>query len=252
MPLPTHDLILLLLASLAAGALNAVAGGGSFLTFPALVLAGVPPLIANATNTVALLPATFTSAWIYRDDLAAARGQVPLWRFIGVSFIGGALGSLLLLCTPEKLFEAIVPWLLAFATAVFAFGKLLSAWLRSRMHMSLAALIAMQFLIGLYGGYFGGGIGILMLAMLGLYGMTDLHAMNGVKTLLSGCMNLVAAAVFIIAGAVWWREAGLMFCAAMAGGVIGPWLARRVPMAALRAFVIAVGVTMTVYFFLRR
>lgn len=252
MPLTTHDLILLLVASLAAGALNAVAGGGSFLTFPALVLAGVPPLIANATNTVALLPATFTSAWIYRDDLAAARAQVPLRRFIAVSFVGGAAGSLLLLCTPEKLFEEIVPWLLLFATVVFAFGKPLSAWLRARMQLSLAALIAVQFLIGIYGGYFGGGIGILMLAMLGLYGMADLHAMNGVKTLLSGCMNLVASTVFIGAGAVWWREAGLMFFAAMAGGVIGPWLARRVPPAALRSFVVAVGAAMTAYFFLRR
>lgn len=251
LPMTTHDLSLLLAASLAAGALNAVAGGGSFLTFPALVLAGVPPVIANATNTVGLLPATFTSAWAYRDDLSAARGQIPLWPFVAVSVLGGALGSLLLLVTPDKLFEAIVPWLLLFATAVFALGRPLSAWLRARVHLGLGALVATQFVIGLYGGYFGGGIGILMLAMLGLYGMTDLHAMNGMKTVLSGCMNLVAAAIFVLARAVWWREALIMLAAAVVGGWIGPWLARRVPLAALRAFVVAVGVAMSGYFFLR-
>ena len=246
-----RHLLVLLLASFAAGAINAVAGGGSFLTFPALVLGGVPPLIANATNTVGLLPATFSSAWAYRKDLGAARGELPLRPFILVSFAGGALGSLLLLFTPEKVFEAFVPWLLLFATAVFAFGRTLSLWLRARVHLSLGVLILTQFFIGIYGGYFGGGIGILMLAMLGLYGMTDMHAMNGMKTVLSGCMNIVAALIFVFAHAVWWREAAWMLVAAIGGGVAGPWLARRLPASVLRGFVIAVGATMSVYFFMR-
>jgi uncharacterized membrane protein YfcA len=244
-------LLLLVLASVAAGAMNAVAGGGSFLTFPALVLGGVPPLVANATNTVGLLPATFSSAWAYRKDLTAARDALPLRPFLLVSFLGGAAGSVLLLVTPERVFEAVVPWLLLFATAVFAGARPLSQWLRQRLRLGLPALVATQFAIGVYGGYFGGGIGILMLAMLGLYGLRDLHAMNGMKTLLSGCMNLVAAGVFVAAHAVWWREAAIMLFAAVAGGVAGPWLARRVPVAALRAFVVAVGAAMSLYFFLR-
>lgn len=252
MPLssPGHP-ALLVVASLLAGALNAVAGGGSFLTFPALVLAGVPPVIANATSTVALLPGTFTSAWAYRRDLGAARGQLPMTAFVVVSLIGGAAGSILLLLTPEQLFAAIVPWLLLFGTLVFALGRPLSAWLRRRTRIGVPSLVIAQALIGIYGGYFGGGIGILMLAMLGLYGMTEIHAMNGVKTVLSGCMNNVAAAIFIVARAVWWREALIMLFAAIAGGWAGPALARRVPPAHLRLFVVATGVAMTVWFFAR-
>ena len=252
MPLsgPGHP-ALLVVASLLAGALNAVAGGGSFLTFPALVLAGVPPVIANATSTVALLPGTFTSAWAYRRDLGAARGQLPMTAFVVVSLIGGAAGSILLLLTPEQLFAAIVPWLLLFGTLVFALGRPLSAWLRRRSRIGVPSLVIAQALIGIYGGYFGGGIGILMLAMLGLYGMTEIHAMNGVKTVLSGCMNIVAAAIFIAARAVWWREALIMLLAAIAGGWIGPALARRVPPAHLRLFVVATGVAMTAWFFAR-
>jgi len=252
MPLPSPGhLALLVVASLLAGALNAVAGGGSFLTFPALVLAGVPPVIANATSTVALLPGTFASAWVYRRDIGAARGQLPMTAFVVVSLIGGAAGSILLLLTPEQLFAAIVPWLLLFGTLVFALGRPLTDALRRHAHVGVPALVVTQALIGIYGGYFGGGIGILMLAMLGLYGMTEIHAMNGVKTVLAGCMNIVAAAIFIVARAVWWREALIMLFAAIAGGWIGPVVARRVAPARLRLFVVGVGLVMTVWFFAR-
>jgi len=144
-----------------------------------------------------------------------------------------------------------VPWLLLFATVLFALGPRLAAWAGGDHGGGLAALVTTQFVIGIYGGYFGGGIGILMLAMLGVYGMTDLHAMNGMKTVLSGCMNIVAAAIFVLARAVWWREALIMLAAAVVGGWIGPWLARRVPLPALRVFVVAVGMAMSGYFFLR-
>ncbi len=252
MPLPSPGhLALLVVASLLAGALNAVAGGGSFLTFPALVLAGVPPVIANATSTVALLPGTFASAWVYRRDIGATHGQLPMTAFVVVSLIGGAAGSILLLLTPEQLFAAIVPWLLLFGTLVFALGRPLTDALRRHAHVGVPALVVTQALIGIYGGYFGGGIGILMLAMLGLYGMTEIHAMNGVKTVLAGCMNIVAAAIFIVARAVWWREALIMLFAAIAGGWIGPLLARRVAPAHLRLFVVGVGVVMTAWFFAR-
>jgi uncharacterized membrane protein YfcA len=240
-----------LVSGFLAGALNSVAGGGSFLTFPALVFAGVPPVIANATSTVALFPATFTSAWAYRHDLASASNKLPLRPFIIVSVLGGALGAWLLLRTPDSTFEVIVPWLLLFATVIFTFGRTLSRRIRQRVQIGLVTLVIMQSVIGIYGGYFGGGIGILMLAMLGLYGLDDIHAMNGMKTILSSCMNVMAGLIFMVKGAVWWDHAWPMLLAAMAGGWAGPALARRAPPDQLRLFVSFVGITMTLYFFWR-
>lgn len=251
MPTDLLSTALILVSGFLAGALNAVAGGGSFLTFPALVFSGVPPVIANATSTVALLPATFTSAWAYRRDLASASNKLPLRPFIAVSVLGGALGAWLLLCTADSTFEVIVPWLLLFATVIFTFGRTLSARIRQRVQIGLVTLVITQSLIGIYGGYFGGGIGILMLAMLGLYGLDDIHAMNGMKTILSGCMNVIAGLIFIVKGAVWWDHAWLMLLAAILGGWAGPVLARRVPPERLRLFISFVGITMTVYFFWR-
>ena len=244
------NIALIMLSGFLAGALNAIAGGGSFLTFPALVFAGVPPLIANATSTVALLPATFTSAWAYRHDLASAAQRLPLAPFIIVSVIGGAFGAWLLLRTPDSTFQVIVPWLLLFATVIFTFGRTISGRIRQHVQIGMVALVVTQTLIGVYGGYFGGGIGILMLAMLGLYGLHDLHAMNGMKTILNGCMNVIAALIFIFKGAIWWQHAAWMLVAATAGGWVGPVLARRVSAERLRRFVSLVGITMTGYFFL--
>lgn len=251
MSIGLSSIALILISGFLAGALNAVAGGGSFLTFPALVFAGVPPIIANATSTVALLPATFTSALAYRADLASAAHKLPLRPFIIVSVIGGAIGAWLLLRTSDSTFELIVPWLLLFATVVFTFGRTISARIRQYVHIGMFTLLVIQSLIGVYGGYFGGGIGILMLAMLSLYGLNDIHAMNGMKTILNGCMNVIAGLIFIVKGAVWWPHAGLMLIAAIFGGWVGPVLARRVPAERLRLFVSLIGITMTIYFFWR-
>ncbi len=241
--------LLLIVSAFFAGALNAVAGGGSFLTFPALILAGVPPLNANATSTVAIAPGALASAYGYRRELGKIK-EVHLPSFLGVSLIGGLIGALALLWTPERTFEAIVPWLLLFATVLFAFGPKVSAWIRRTVTVGYSSVLVTQFFIAVYGGYFGGGIGILILATLGVFGLTDLHAMNGLKTLVSGCLNAVAVVAFIVGGAVYWTEALIMLVAAVAGGYAGAAIARRIPPPVLRKFVIAVGVAMTAYFFL--
>ena len=240
--------LLLVAAAFAAGAINSVAGGGSFLTFPSLVFAGVPPVFANASNTVALVPSAFASGFAYRTDIA--RLNEPRMRaWFLVSLVGGLIGAGLLLVTSDRTFREIAPWLLLFATLLFAFGSQVSVALRGRLQSNHAAVVLLLFPIAIYGGYFGGGIGIMILAALRLYGMTDIHAMNGVKTLLSATLNAVAAAIFIAAHKVYWQPTLLMMAAGIAGGLVGPMIARRMQPAAIRGVVIAVGVVMTGYFF---
>src|SRR5689334_11315592 len=165
--------LLLVVSAFLAGMLNAVAGGGSFLTFPALVMAGVPPVAANATSTVAVFPGSFASVLGYRNQFKHLEGMhVP--SILAVSLVGGVAGAVLLLVTPEKLFEGLAPWLLLVATVLFAYGKRIGAWLRRRVQIGLPTLLVSQLIIAIYGGYFGGGIGILMLAAFGLYGLTNL------------------------------------------------------------------------------
>jgi uncharacterized protein len=240
--------LLLAAAAFAAGAINSVAGGGSFLTFPSLVFARVPAVIANATSTVALFPASFASAISYRSDIRSLQ-EKHLKSWFVVSLIGGAAGAVLLLVTSDKTFRQIAPWLLLFATLLFAFGAQVSLALRGRLRSSNMLMLALLFPISVYGGYFGGGMGIIILAAFRLYGLTNIHAMNGVKTVLGGSLNAVAAIVFIVARQVDWRDALLMMTASVAGGYVGPIAARRMPPSLIRAIVIAVGILMTIYFF---
>jgi uncharacterized protein len=240
--------LLLIVAAFAAGAINSVAGGGSFLTFPSLVFAGVPAVIANASNTVALVPGSLASAFSYRGDIARMEeGRVKTWFWI--SLLGGAIGAALLLFTSDKAFRQVAPWLLLFATLLFAFGGRISMALRGRLHASQALMLILLFPIAVYGGYFGGGIGIMILAAFRLYGLTDIHGMNGIKTILSTALNAIAACIFIAAHQIWWRPTLLMMIAGIAGGYLGPVLARRMKPEIIRAIVIAVGIIMTVYFF---
>lgn len=240
----------LFVAAFLAGALNAVAGGGSFLTFPTLIFAGIPPLVANASSTVALFPGSFASVFAYRRELRQLT-TVNVPAFFAISLVGGLLGALLLLWTPERLFGALVPWLLLFATVLFAFGKPISAWISARYTLGMGVLLVVQFVIAIYGGYFGGGIGILILASLGLFGLTDLNVMNGLKTLVAGALNAVATVTFIIAGAVDWHPVAIMLPAAVLGGYGGAAIARRIPQIWLRRFVLTVAVAITAYFFLK-
>lgn len=230
-----------------AGALNSVAGGGSFVAFPALLLSGVPPIVANATNSAALLLGAVASAGGYRREILEHRHL--LVRAAAVSIAGGLLGALLLLRTPAHVFTALIPYLLLLATAVFALSPYLtrphSASARQHSPWQLIA----QFVVSVYGGYFGAGISILMLAILAFSGLPSLNAMNGVKNVLALCINGVALIPFVIAGVIWWPQATLMAAGALIGGYLGARIGRRIPARHLRRFVIAVGVIMTAYFF---
>jgi uncharacterized membrane protein YfcA len=245
--------VVLFAAALLGGAINSVAGGGSFLTFPALILSGVAPIYANATSTVALWPGSVASVGAYRRELSRAKHAVLL---SAVSLVGGIAGALLLLHTPSSAFQRLIPWLLLLATLVFAFGRPLTARLSTHFARNghagppLVGIAAAQLVIATYGGYFGGGIGILMLATLGLMGFENINEANAVKTLLASCINGIAVLAFVIAGAVVWPQALLMLVAAIVGGYVGAATARRLPPVLVRRVVIAIGCIMTLYFFI--
>jgi hypothetical protein len=230
--------------------MNAVAGGGSFITFPALVFTGVPSIIANASSTVALCPGSFASAWAYRHDFENFPG-VPFRTLLGVSLAGGVIGALLLLLTPQRTFDGVIPWLLLLATLVFIFAPRITPRLQRRVRIGPWTLVATQFCVAVYGGYFGGAIGIMMLSAWALFGLTDLKKMNATKTLLAGGLNAVAVSLFIPAGKVWWPQTLVMLVGALAGGYLGARLARRVEQRYVRSAIIAISVAMTVVFFAR-
>jgi uncharacterized membrane protein YfcA len=256
--------IILFIAAMLGGTLNAVAGGGSFISFPALILTGVPPIQANATSTVALWPGSVASVSAYRKELATLNRVVVL--VLGItSLVGGVLGAILLLLTPQATFLGLVPYLLLLATLLFAFSPRITAMLRKRNAMSqgietkaplsrrtLTIIVLVQFIIAVYGGYFGGGIGIMILASLGVLGMENIHEMNGLKTVLQTSINGVAVITFIIARAVFWLQALVMIAGAIVGGYGSAYFARKLDPRLVRGFVILVGAGMTIYFFLRR
>ena len=245
------DIALLLSAAFVAGALNAVAGGGSFLTLPALVFVGVPPVVANATGTVALLPGYAAGAWGFREDTAPPPG-LSMRLLVALSLIGGAAGAALLLVTSNEMFAIIVPWLLLAATVLFAFGPQLRNMLAGGGKPSTAKATISVLVVAVYGGYFNGGLGILLLALFGLLGQTQLNAMNGLKNLVSTLLTAIAVAVYAYGGVVNWRYALLMMLAATAGGYIGARVARRIPALWLRWGIVATGLVMTAIFFARQ
>lgn len=227
-------------AAAVAGAVNAVAGGGTLLTFPALLAAGVPPVAANATNTVALFPGQLASSFAYRTHIAEERRRAVVLAV--PSLLGGVVGAQLLLRLPESSFEAAVPWLIVFACVVLALQgrlKLLVSRVRHANHP--AALWTAQLAISIYGGYFGAGIGILMLAAMGILLPSSIQHANALKVLFALLINAIAAAIFLASGTVRGAEAALMAAASIAGGYAGARLAQRLPPAGMRAFAIAVG-----------
>lgn len=236
------------------GAINAVAGGGSFVAFPALLFTGVPAVPANATNTLALWVGTTASGGAYRMRLnIPSRVMIPL---ILTSVMGGLAGAILLIKTPAQTFLRVLPWLLLGATLLFTFGKHLTGRISAGIsHDSSVAAVTgasiFELFVAVYGGYFGGGIGIMNLAMLAAMGMTDIHAMNKLKVLLGGVINGVAAVTFVISRAIFWPQALVMTAGSVLGGVASAHYAQKLPQSWIRAFVILVGAAMTVYFFLR-
>ncbi|MDQ8153233.1 MAG: sulfite exporter TauE/SafE family protein [Gemmatimonadota bacterium] len=241
-------LALVALAAAGGGLVNAIAGGGTLLTFPALVALGVPPLIANATSTVALWPGTLTSFWSYRDALRGARAWTVRWALPSV--LGGISGAVLLLWTPERRFADSVPWLIWGATALFMLQGPVMRWVAghakpARDGAELApprtGFLFYQFFVAVYGGYFGAGAGILMLAALGMMGLTNIHTMNGLKNWGGLNINLVAVFIFAISGIVHWPIALTMAIGAAAGGMLGARLAQRVGQRWVRRAIIAIG-----------
>ncbi|HEY7834939.1 MAG TPA: sulfite exporter TauE/SafE family protein [Ktedonobacterales bacterium] len=248
--------IALAVAALLGGALNSVAGGGSFITLPTLVFTGVPPVQSSATSTVALWPGSITSAVAYRKSLVTRRATLIVLG--AASVVGGVLGAEVLLHTAQKAFLGLIPYLLLLATLLFAFGGQVTTWMRGRARadkgrlpgwLALGLLVPPQLLIAAYGGFFGGGIGMLMLALLSIAGMRDIHAMNALKNILASCINGVAVITFVVAGAVFWAQALVMVVGAVAGGYFGVVVARRINPTLVRYFVILVGLGMSAYFF---
>lgn len=242
-------------AAFAAGAINSVAGGGTLVSFPALVWLGVPSIVANATNTVAMFPGSLGSLFGYRREMQGAGPR--LYLLILPSLTGGILGAILLRLTPPGAFDRLVPFLILFATVLFLAQEPIQRRLKSAdaaAHQSnrwLFWALAFQFFVSVYGGYFGAGIGILMLAALSIMGLTDIHQMNGFKNIFATCINGIAAVYFIQRGLVSWPHALIMIAGAIAGGYLGAGAARRLGRAAVKRIVIVIGLAMTVSLFLR-
>ena len=244
-------------AAAAAGAINAVAGGGTLLTFPALLYFGTPGIVANATSTLALVIGTTGSIFGFRGQLGAVRPW--LGRFVPVSLLGGALGSVLLTQTSERTFEALVPWLILFATLLFlaqgAFRRFAGFEESGEAHPhspAVWAAIVFQFGVSVYGGYFGAGIGILMLASLGFLGLRDIHEMNALKNALGSLINLIAAAIFVGCGLVDWSRAGVMTAGALVGYFLGAHFSQRIPQRHVRRIITGIGLAISLAMFWQR
>ncbi len=251
-----HDIVIAL-AAFAAGAINSIAGGGTLISFPALVWIGVNPVMANATNSFALWPGSFAAMVGFRRDLAKIRRWLLLLTIPALA--GGGAGAVLLMHTSTKTFTRLVPFLILGATLLLAVQEVITRRLGivARAHENPTAgwvtfVFIFQFLVGIYGGYFGGGIGILMLAALGLIGLTDMHEMNGLKNLLAICINGIAAIYFAFSGAVLWKDGGIMAAAAIVGGYLGARVAKRLGRTFVRRAVVVIGLAMGIALFFKR
>jgi uncharacterized membrane protein YfcA len=270
----------LLAAAAAGGAINAVAGGGTLVTFPTLLAFGTPPVIANATSTLALVIGTSGGIYGFRQHLAAIKPW--LWRFVPVSVLGGLLGSILLTLTSNSTFSKLVPFLILFATVLFLAQSFLRRFTQTHLIANptsprstigsdaarhpgepqpaddtprlppkrvIWGAIAFQFAVAVYGGYFGAGIGILMLASLGLIGLRHIHEMNALKTILGSLINLVAAIWFILAGLIHWPKAGVMVVGAVAGYFLGSHFSQRISQRSVRLIITLIGLTLSAWTF---
>lgn len=244
------DILLMLVAGFVGGMLNAVAGGGTFITFPTLVFVGLPVVSANATTTVAALPGYFAAAWGFRREIARIEPKLVV-RLTVLTMLGGAIGSALLLISSDKAFSAIVPFLLLLATLVFLGGPRIRE-IAGRYRGGVTAFGAGTMIpVAIYGGYFNGGLGIILLALFTLWGMTDLHAMNGLKSWLSAALSVISAVIFAVGGEIAWWPCLIMSIGTILGGFIGAPVARSIPVPVLRGLIAVVGFGMTAVFFWR-
>ena len=241
------ELSLLASASFIAGIINSIAGGGSFLTFPALVFTGVPTIAANATSAVAVFPGYLSGALGFAKELK----EYPKSKFlllITLSIMGGIGGSLLLLITPASVFSYIIPWLLGFATLLFAFGDFVAKWAKKNSNSNGFLGNLTTLIVCIYGGYFNGGLGIILLALFSTLGMRDIHLMNGLKNIMSFALSAASVVTFAIAGIVFWQQAIIMMIAATIGGYFGVVVARKLSKNTIRTIIVIIGLVMTVIF----
>jgi uncharacterized membrane protein YfcA len=241
------ELSLLASASFIAGIINSIAGGGSFLTFPALVFTGVPTIAANATSAVAVFPGYLSGALGFSKELK----EYPKSKFlllITLSIMGGIGGSLLLLITPASVFSYIIPWLLGFATLLFAFGDFVAKWAKKNSNSNGFLGNLTTLIVCIYGGYFNGGLGIILLALFSTLGMRDIHLMNGLKNIMSFALSAASVVTFAIAGIVFWQQAIIMMIAATIGGYFGVVVARKLSKDTIRMIIVIIGLIMTVIF----
>jgi uncharacterized protein len=241
--------IILFLAAFWAGAQNALAGGGSFITLPALMFSGLDARAANITSTVALFPGQTTTGLVGRK-LVSGAGQLSFRALLVISLAGGAVGAVLLLATPASFFARLLPWLVLFATAVFAWGSFIRKPTETQARLGPVAAGAVQFCIAIYGGYFGGGIGFLMLAALTIAGL-GVRAAGATKNMLASVINASAVVIFIVTSQLDWMRVAAVAAGAIVGGVVGSWMLKRVNETVLRAVVVVIGLSLTVGLFLR-
>ncbi len=247
---------LIFVAAFFAGGINGIAGGGSFILFPTLLFVGIPPIPANATNAIALLPGTIASAGAYHREIGSDRRTLIQICVLGA--IGGIVGAILLLRTPPDDFLKILPYLLLTSTLAFTFSKNLSNWVEhyqsrfAKLKLVRTLLVTvLQLVVAVYGGFFGGGMGILFLASFALMGMTNINQMNGYKTILTSCINAVIIIPFVNAGVILWQEAAIAAIGAIIGGYMSAYYAQRIAPILVRRLVIAIGSAMTLYFFVK-
>lgn len=248
------EISLLFLAGFLGGVLNSIAGGGSFITFPALMLVGIPPVSANATNTFASCAGYLSGAYAFRKDIAADKDNIP--RIIVLSLFGGVIGAWVLLKTSESVFMEAIPWLLLFATLLFVFGGRLNVAFKrlSSVHKHaslLGGLILSVFLVlvSLYGGFFNAGLGIISLSYLALAGYSNINLMNGIKLLISSCVSLIAIVLFIWQDAIEWRSGIIVLLGTLLGGFVSAKVSKNLPQVVVRRFVILASFVITAYFF---
>jgi uncharacterized protein len=248
------EIIFLFVAGFLGGIVNSIAGGGSFITFPALLFVGVPPVTANATNTFSSCSGYISGAYALRKELMAHRHE--LGRYIVISLLGGILGAWLLLQTEDDLFRKAIPWLLLFASVLFIWGAQLNSLLKRRAsshkHASLigSVLLSLMLLgVCVYGGFFNAGLGIIILSYLVLAGYQDINTMNGLKLLVSTFVSLIAIVLFAIDGVIVWYEGSLLLLGTLAGGYFAAHWSRSLPQLYVRAFVIVSSIAITLYFF---
>jgi uncharacterized membrane protein YfcA len=246
-----HALLIVLTAGLVAGAMNAIAGGGSFISVPALIYVGVPSVSANMSSTVALYPGSITSAWAYRGNFQTIL-NVSVKALFATTLAGGFAGALLLLLTPSSSFDRILPWLLLLGSLAFAFGPWIGKRLQRHWRPNTAFLLSVQFLLGIYGGYFGGAVGIMMMAVWSVMGLTDIRRMNAIKVVLVAAANTIAVLCFAFAGSIAWRQTLVMLLAAAVGGYVGARIALRLSRSQIRIGISVINFLITAVFFYTR